>query len=182
MKFLELVEGADDIGFFGQFLCSLAQLGLDFQILAEIILPGLDVQAELVVELLHIVLVGLPQLIGTLLRDGLDFTPFLLETLELPWSQVLPQMLAKDPKERPAELSALAGRLSQATPSGALPARGLPSWKFIAMTCGGLAAAVAIAVASWFAFRSPVPSAAGSEAEGEFADAFSAEGIYEVQK
>lgn len=106
----------------------------------------------------------------------------LLETLELPWSQVLPQMLAKDPKERPAELSALAGMLSQATPSGALPARGLSSWKSIAMTCGGLAAAVAIAVASWFAFRSPAPSAAGSEAEGDFADAFSAEGIYEVRK
>ena len=99
----------------------------------------------------------------------------LLETLELPWSQVIPQMLADDPKERPSELCALAKRLAAGTRPVAKPARG---WKVVALIGGGLAAAVAISVAAWFAFRTPAPSAV----EDDFDEAFSAEGIYEVLK
>ena len=99
----------------------------------------------------------------------------LLETLELPWSQVIPQMLADDPKERPSELCALAKRLSAGDRPVAKPARG---WKTVVLIGGGLAAAVAISVAAWFAFRTPAPSAV----EVDFDEAFSVEGIYEVLK
>lgn len=99
----------------------------------------------------------------------------LLETLEIPWAQIIPQMLANDPKERPSELCALAKRLSAGVRSGAKQARG---WKVAAMLGGGLAAAVAISAVAWFAFRNPTPSAA----EDDFDEAFSAEGIYEVLK
>ena len=99
----------------------------------------------------------------------------LLETLELPWAQIIPQMLANAPKERPTELCTLAKRLSVGTQPGARSARG---WKAVAMVGGGLAAVVAISAAAWFAFRTPAPSAA----EDEFDEAFGAEGIYEVLK
>ena len=99
----------------------------------------------------------------------------LLDTLELPWAQIIPQMLANAPKERPTELCTLAKRLSVGTQPGARSARG---WKAVAMVGGGLAAVVAISAAAWFAFRTPTPSAA----EDEFDEAFGAEGIYEVLK
>ena len=99
----------------------------------------------------------------------------LLETLELPWAQIIPQMLANAPKERPTELCTLAKRLSVGTQPGARSARG---WKAVAMVGGGLAAVVAISAAAWFAFRTPTPSAA----EDEFDEVFGAEGIYEVLK
>ncbi|MBR6733434.1 MAG: serine/threonine protein kinase [Kiritimatiellae bacterium] len=99
----------------------------------------------------------------------------LLETLELPWSQVLPQMLAEDPGKRPSELRALAKRLAPEARSGRRPARG---WKAVAVVGCGLAAAISVCVAAWFAFRAPAPSAA----EDDFAEAFSADGIFEVQK
>ena len=58
----------------------------------------------------------------------------LLETLELPWSQVLPQMLAEDPGERPSELRALAKRLAPEARPGTRPARG---WKAVVVICCG---------------------------------------------
>ena len=109
----------------------------------------------------------------------------LLETLELPWAQVLPQMLADDPKERPTDLSALAKLLevpvSEARtvvrPNGHQRQGRSPARKLV--IGAGLAAAVVALAAAWFAFRKP---AAPPSAEDFFCEAFGAEGIYEVLK
>ena len=53
------------------------------------------------------------------------------------------------------------------------PARG---WKAVAVVGCGLAAAISICVAAWVSFRAPAPSAV----EDDFAEAFSADGIFEV--
>ena len=120
----------------------------------------------------------------------------LLETLELPWAQVLPQMLAEDPAERPANLSVLAKQLgvpaSEAktvvrpaahppaeTQTGAKPRWRLPPWKPVAVIGGGIAAAAAVFTAAWFALRKP---ATPQSAEEEFAAAFGADGVFEVLK
>lgn len=115
----------------------------------------------------------------------------LLETLELPWGRVLPQMLAEDPAERPANLSALVEQLgvpvswaeAAAHPSpeaqtGAKPVRRVSPWKHVAVIGGGIAAVAAVCVAAWFAFRKPTDPPLS--AEEEFDAAFGAEGIYEV--
>lgn len=120
----------------------------------------------------------------------------LLETLELPWAQVLPQMLAEDPAERPVDLCALAKRLevpvseaktvvqpserpSPNAQGGATPAwRKLP-WRAAAIFGGAVAAAVAIFMSVWFALRKPTVLQSPEE---EFAAAFGAEGVFEVLK
>ena len=115
----------------------------------------------------------------------------LLETLELPWAQVLPQMLAEDPKKRPTDLGVLVQQLevpaSEARTivrsgrqgrQGRSPARKLPKWKWTAVIGAGLAAVVVAVSAAWFAFRDSVHPPAADDA----LDAFSAEGIFEVLK
>ena len=120
----------------------------------------------------------------------------LLETLELPWAKVLPQMLAEDPAERPVDLCALAKLLEVPTseaktvvrPSGgqspmdrngATPAWKKLSWKAVAIFVGAFAAVVVVFMSVWFALRKP---AVPQSAEEEFAAAFGAEGIFEVVK
>ncbi len=108
----------------------------------------------------------------------------LLETLEFPWAQVLPQMLAEDPKDRPTDLGALASQLdvpaseartvvrpSRRQGQGRGPARKL-------VIGASLAAAVVAVAAAWFAFRDPVRPPAVEDV----LDAFSADGIFEVLK
>ena len=122
----------------------------------------------------------------------------LLETLELPWAKVLPQMLAEDPAERPVDLCALARLLE--TPAsmaktvvrpgegrppmsrgGAAPASRKSSWKAAAIFGGAFAAAAAVSAAAWLALRKPgAPPGAPQSAEEEFAAAFGADGIFEV--
>lgn len=115
----------------------------------------------------------------------------LLETLEFPWAQVLPPMLADDPKERPTDLGTLARQLevpaSEARTivrpnrnqrKGRSPAWKLSKWKWAVAIGAGLAAAAVAAAAAWFAFR----DSAHPPAMDDALDAFSAEGIYEVLK
>ena len=115
----------------------------------------------------------------------------LLETLRLPWTKVLPQMLAEDPAERPVDLCALVKRLEVPAsevktivrPSGrALPKlwdgvkralRKLP-WKATAIFGGAFAATAAVFTSVWFALRKP---AAPQSAEEEFAATFGVEAI-----
>ena len=60
MQLLQLMEGTDNIAFFGQLLSSLAELGLQLQILLEVIFTGLAIQFQQVVELLYIQLIVTP--------------------------------------------------------------------------------------------------------------------------
>ena len=121
----------------------------------------------------------------------------LLETLELPWAKVLPQMLAEDPAERPVNLCALAkllevptseaktvaqptdGQAPMVNKTGAAPTwRKLP-WKTAAIFGGAFAVITAVFTSVWFALRKP---AQPQSPEEEFAAAFGAEGIFEVMK
>ena len=108
----------------------------------------------------------------------------LLETFELPWAQVLPQMLANDPKARPTDLGALAKQLeipvSEAKTvvrPGRRQGQGRSSARKLAVGAGLAAAAVAVA-AAWFAFR----GSARPPAADDVLDAFRADGIFEVLK
>ena len=108
----------------------------------------------------------------------------LLETFELPWAQVLPQMLADDPKARPTDLGALAKQLeipfSEAKTvvrPGRRQGQGRSSARKLAVGAGLAAAAVAVA-AAWFAFR----GSARPSATEDVLDAFRADGIFEVLK
>ena len=120
----------------------------------------------------------------------------LLETLRLPWTKVLPQMLAEDPAERPVNLCALAKLLEVPTSEAktvAQPSEGqspmaqndaVPTWrklpwKAVAIFGGAFAVITAVFMSVWFALRKP---AVPQSAEEEFAAAFGAEGIFEVVK
>lgn len=108
----------------------------------------------------------------------------LLETLEFPWVQVLPQMLFDDPKKRPTDLGSLAKLLevpaSEARtvvrPSGN-QRQGRSSARKLVLGAGLATAAVAVA-AAWFVLRDP----ARPPAAVDVLDAFSADGIFEVRK
>ena len=108
----------------------------------------------------------------------------LLETLEFPWAQVLPQMLSDDPKKRPTDLGSLAKLLevpaSEARtvvrPSGN-QRQGRSSARKLVLGAGLATAAVAVA-AAWFVLRDP----ARPPAADDVLDAFSADGIFEVRK
>ena len=78
-----LVIGSHHLGGFYQRLSLLAQAGLGLQILAEVIVAQLMSQLQQVVELLHVKLVVLPQLRGTLSRNQLYLLPLSLQGLEL---------------------------------------------------------------------------------------------------
>ncbi len=120
----------------------------------------------------------------------------LLETLELPWVNVLPQMLAEAPAERPVDLCALAKLLevpaseakaviqpsegqSPNAQSGATPKRRKLPWNATVIFGGVFAATAAVFVSVWFALRKPTQPQSPEE---EFAAAFGAEGIFEVMK
>ena len=83
VQFLQLVEGADDVGLVGQLLGSLTQTRLHFKVLLEVVFASLAVQFQQVVELLHVELIVAPQLVSALSRHSLDFAPLLLQFLEL---------------------------------------------------------------------------------------------------
>ena len=83
VEVLKLVEGRNNILFLIEFLCSLAELGLGFKILLEVIFASFAVQLEHVVELLYIELIVLPYLVCLVCRDVFDFLPFLLQGLEV---------------------------------------------------------------------------------------------------
>ena len=120
----------------------------------------------------------------------------LLETLELPWDQILPQMLSEDPKERPVNLSGLARKLGMTVPEAETvirPSSPQPaaksdtagsvnpphriSKKRLAVIAGAIAAIVAISAAAWFVFRSDAPPT-----KADFTDMFGPNGIFEVQR
>lgn len=104
----------------------------------------------------------------------------LLEAFELPWGQVLPQMLAEDPKNRPADLGALAQVLvAPQRPRHARSFRGWPRSRAAAVAAAVLAVAVIASAALWLALRKP---SAPPSIENSFKDAFGAEGIFEVRK
>ena len=83
MQGLQLLESGYDIGFFVQFLRSLAKACLDFQVLLEIVLTEFVVELQLVVILLYVQLVGFPQLVGFFCRDERQFLPLVLEFFKL---------------------------------------------------------------------------------------------------
>ena len=78
----------------------------------------------------------------------------LLETLELPWLQVLPQMLAEDPGKHPSELRALAKRLAPEARPGTRPARG---WKAVVVICCGRVLRRSTDARPWRWLTSPRP-------------------------
>ncbi|MBR6588007.1 MAG: serine/threonine protein kinase [Kiritimatiellae bacterium] len=98
----------------------------------------------------------------------------LLEVFELPWSEVLPQMLAEDPKDRPTSLGAIAERLMGQTAMAQAARR-----RRRIVVAVVLAAAVVASAACWLAFRR---HSASSFDENAVRSAFGAEGIYEVVK
>ena len=83
MEFLQLVEGTDNIRLVGQTLSGLAEFGLQFEVLLEVVFAGLAVEFQQVVELLHIELVVTPEFTGLFCRHVLDIFPFCLQGLEL---------------------------------------------------------------------------------------------------
>lgn len=118
----------------------------------------------------------------------------ILDTFELPWSQVLPQMLCEDPRGRPSDLCALAKKLD-APPSaapgraraatavegprsgGAAEPRRRASGRAWAMAAGAAAAIVAaLCAAAWFALSRP------PKVKCDFARMFGPEGIFEVSR
>ena len=82
VQFLQLVEGAYHVGFLGQFLSGFADLDLQVEVLLEVVLTGLAVELEQVVELLLIVMVVVPELFRLLGRYRLDVFPLLLQLFE----------------------------------------------------------------------------------------------------
>ena len=74
---LQLLECRHDVllSLCGECLCLLAEALFGLKVLAEVILACLDVELEQVVELLHVVLVCLPYLCGSLSRNGLYLFP-----------------------------------------------------------------------------------------------------------
>jgi len=100
----------------------------------------------------------------------------LLEVFELPWAEVLPQMLSDDPKERPTSLGAIVERLMGQT---AMVQTARRSKRGVIVAAGVLAVAVAASTACWLVFRG---LSASSLDENAAYSAFGAEGIYEVAK
>ncbi len=82
MQFLELAESSYHIGLIGQTLCLLAKGYLGFHVLLEVILAELVVEFLYVIELLGILLVCFPQLVGLIGRNLLYIFPLLQESLE----------------------------------------------------------------------------------------------------
>ena len=80
---LQFVEGGDDVFLVGQLLCQFNQAFLGGEVLPEVILACFAVQLQQVVELLHVVLIGLPDFRGALCWHGSDFLPLGLQLLKL---------------------------------------------------------------------------------------------------
>lgn len=119
----------------------------------------------------------------------------ILDTFELPWSQVLPPMLREDPRKRPSDLSALASKLEapvpaaeaasssmgvpiavESKPSGiAGPSRTIPR-KVKMAVIEAVVAVAALCVAVWLVRRNP------PGVECDFARLFGPEGIFEVSR
>ncbi len=83
VQLLQLVERADDVLLVGKVLGSLAQLGLELEVLLEVVLASLRVELKQVVELLYVQLIVAPKLVCLVGRNGLDVLPLLLQLLEL---------------------------------------------------------------------------------------------------
>ena len=106
----------------------------------------------------------------------------LLEVFELPWGEVLPQMLSEDPKERPSNLGVLAQRLRAPRRSRHTRIlRGGPRRRAVAVAAAVLVVSALVSAAFWFALRKPSESPSVDD-EAYFRGAFSAEGIFEVLK
>ena len=123
----------------------------------------------------------------------------LLDTFELPWSQVLPPMLSEDPAKRPSDLSALARKLDAqvsapepavrakdspvAEDSGsdgiADPPRRMPKKLSSVISAGIVALAAACIAAVCFLLRNPERPTPVKE---DFARMFGPEGIFEVRR
>ena len=82
VELLHLVEGGDHVGLVGQFLHTLDDARLCLQVFLEVVLAELVVELEHVVEVLHVVLIVLPQLGGVLCRHGVALLPLGLQRAE----------------------------------------------------------------------------------------------------
>ncbi|OPZ97774.1 MAG: hypothetical protein BWY72_01099 [Bacteroidetes bacterium ADurb.Bin416] len=82
MQFLELPEGDNHIGLFGQLLSALAQGCLDFQVFLEIVFPEFVVDFEQVVKPLHVYLIIFPEFVDLILRNRACLFPGLLKPPE----------------------------------------------------------------------------------------------------
>ena len=119
----------------------------------------------------------------------------ILDTFELPWSQVLPPMLREDPRKRPSDLSALASKLEAPVPAAetASSSRGVPiaveskpggiagssrtiPRKVKMAVIGAVVAVAALCVAVWLVRRNP------QGVECDFARMFGPDGIFEVNR
>lgn len=106
----------------------------------------------------------------------------LLEVFELPWGEVLPQMLSEDPKERPSNLGVLAQRLRAPRRSRHTHIlRGGPRRRAAAVAAAVLVVSALVSAAFWFALCNPSESPSVDD-EAYFRGAFGAEGIFEVLK
>ena len=91
MQGLKLAEGADNVLHGKQSLGLLAEVCLNLQVLAEVVVAHLVTQLQQVVELLGVELVVLPDLCALLGRNGTYLLPCLLQLLEL--VEVCPHLL-----------------------------------------------------------------------------------------
>lgn len=126
-----------------------------------------------------------------------------LETLEYPWKDVLPQMLAEDPFDRPPHLLDCVRRLKAAVSAASAPtvirvpqptprvvgrtdpARRIPRPVLLAASL--VAAVFVVAVGAflwrdWLHSPTPAPAQTPRPVDSEFRSFFSASGIYEVEK
>lgn len=121
-----------------------------------------------------------------------------LETLEYPWKDILPQMLAEDPFDRPPHLLDCVRRLKAAVSATSAPTvirkspttpigRGLRPRRPI-LLAGSLVAAVFLVSTAILLmkdqFHSPPPPSDSTSklTEGEFRAFFGSTGVYEVEK
>ena len=131
----------------------------------------------------------------------------LLETLDLPWNQIVPQMLAENPKDRPVNLSALARKLGTPISTAETVIRSADAGKpvsnvghisgyaidekertskrrsfpqkWFVIVLALLVVLCTISVALWLLLgSSDVPL----PADDDFVDMFGCEGVFEVQR
>jgi len=103
----------------------------------------------------------------------------LLETLEYPWIDVLPRLLAENPADRPANLFDAVEKLWSVSPAGQEKAKAPEApprrKRSVVLALIGAAVLVAATIGYFAFFRTPGPTLAPAD---DFDEAFSASGIY----
>ena len=83
VQVLQCAGGSNHISHLCQFLRSLAECGLQLQVLLEVVCAELIVEFQCVIERLHAQLIRFPEVSGLVLRHSLDLLPLLLQLLEI---------------------------------------------------------------------------------------------------